>query len=178
MSSVIEFIRKRYGVPAKIGRIVTYQGHPYRIAWTSGTGLLLRSELIVHPTDPALDYSAEDNRNEVDRLKDRIKLKAKAFDNLVTEYEQHKDLIQCQEAQIEQLQHDLRAMTNERTFAQNDLDDAQEEIDRLKQQARLWDSLKHQLELYRESYSDLHNENHPYIPKMLDLMATLAEHIK
>jgi hypothetical protein len=57
MSTSIDYIRNTYKVPAKIGKVVTYRGQKFRIAWTKGSGLLLRSEIIVHPTDPELAYS-------------------------------------------------------------------------------------------------------------------------
>lgn len=56
MATSIAYIRKHKAPLAKIGRRVTYAGHPYRVAWTHHDGLILRSELTVHANDPYLDY--------------------------------------------------------------------------------------------------------------------------
>jgi hypothetical protein len=61
MASCIEFIRKRYHVPAKIGRMVTYNGRLYRIAWAQDGALILRDEVRVHPGDPGLDYLTDEH---------------------------------------------------------------------------------------------------------------------
>jgi hypothetical protein len=62
--SLINEIRKSRKVPAKIGGLVTYNGRLYRIAWTTSTGgLVLRDEIIVHPTDPGLDYGVHIQRS-------------------------------------------------------------------------------------------------------------------
>jgi len=54
--SDFEYIREKYNVPAYRNRVVTWQGVPYRIASTNGAGLVLRSEVLAHPTDPDLAY--------------------------------------------------------------------------------------------------------------------------
>lgn len=55
----IEYIRKYKEPRAKIGLRVTYAGHPYRIANTSGDGLKLRSEILCHAKDDLLDYEPD-----------------------------------------------------------------------------------------------------------------------
>ncbi len=70
----IENIRKYRRVPARIGRIVTYAGHPYRIASADGDALILKSELRVHPTDPYLNYDPSVNIHENSNLREIIRL--------------------------------------------------------------------------------------------------------
>jgi len=72
--SFIKTIRSQRNVPAKIGQIVTYAGRPYRIAWTTDAGhLVLRDQIIVHPTDPALDYTAKNLTFPADSFAKMIK---------------------------------------------------------------------------------------------------------
>ena len=74
----IKQLREFRKVPAYIGRIVTYAGHPYRIASVKAGGLVLRSELLVHPQDDNIDYNPPANINqqsqqgEIERLYKRI----------------------------------------------------------------------------------------------------------
>jgi hypothetical protein len=73
--TAIAYIRQYKQPKAKIGKIVTYAGHPYRIASTQGDGLILRSQLLVHPNDEYMDYDPplstviSSNAREIVRLK-------------------------------------------------------------------------------------------------------------
>lgn len=73
--SAIEYIRKIRRVPAKIGKWVTYAGHPYRIAWTSGDGLKLRSELLVHACDTYIDYDPPISTTSISNLREITRLR-------------------------------------------------------------------------------------------------------
>lgn len=78
--SNIEQIRKYRKVPAKIGKMVTYAGHPYRIAWTCGDGLVLRSQLLVHPTDRHLDYDPPLSTNEGSNQREITRLRGMLYE--------------------------------------------------------------------------------------------------
>lgn len=76
--SSIKHIRQYKNKKAKIGMRVTYDGHPYRIAWTCGDGLRLRSELLVHPNDPGINYDPGDvavytQKNIIEKQAKRIR---------------------------------------------------------------------------------------------------------
>jgi hypothetical protein len=93
--SSIEYIRRAKAAEAKINKVITYAGHPYRIAWADGDALILRSELRVHPRDNSINY----NPSEVDlvigsqsrrlkTLEDQLK---KAVDELHAYHEAYGD---------------------------------------------------------------------------------------
>lgn len=59
----IEYIRRFYNVPAKVGMLVKYQDRECKISGTHQASLILRPtdnpkavRMIVHPTDPNLKY--------------------------------------------------------------------------------------------------------------------------
>lgn len=76
----IAYIRQYKQEKAKIGRIVTYAGHPYRIASTSNGSLVLRSQLIVHPNDEYLDYDPPLSTVESSNAREIIRLKVMLYE--------------------------------------------------------------------------------------------------
>lgn len=80
MKTAIEYIRKNKQPKAKIGKIVTYAGHPYRIASTNGDRLVLRSQLIVHPNDPYLDYDPPLSTVESSNAREIVHLKIMLYE--------------------------------------------------------------------------------------------------
>lgn len=61
-----EYVRDYYGVPARIGMLVTYKGEPGIIYKDGGNYVAINLDKdkpgvvsLIHPTDPALVYSEE-----------------------------------------------------------------------------------------------------------------------
>lgn len=98
--SSIEYIRRAKNAEAKINKVVTYGGHPYRIAWADGDALVLRSELRVHPGDDSIDYNPEEEDLAIGHQGRKLKALEKKLELMQAELEAYSSYVVAREGDM------------------------------------------------------------------------------